>query len=197
LRIFGKHKNIKKPISIRLLNDFFCDFRTAFKGFYEILKEGGHFGFMTLTAKSISTKALRLIAKMDQWKEYMSDYNQFMVTWSEYKEEENLGSSVPEEHFKSLLNDCGFHVKHLEVLHRDYKYDDIDLFLEICLVVNPFLYRIPPKLHLKLKEDYRTVVTGIVGCSRNTKEITISHEHVFAVVQKERGSSIGRRDRGV
>lgn len=41
---------------------------------------------MTLTAKSISTKALRLIATMDPWTEYMKDFNKFMVTWSEYPE---------------------------------------------------------------------------------------------------------------
>lgn len=158
------------------------------------MNDGGHLGFMSLTAKSISTKALRRIATMNPWKDYMNDYNQFMVTWSEYPEVEN---SKPEHHFESLLNECGFQVKHLELLHRDYKYDDIDLFLEICLVVNPFLHRVPSQLHSKLKEDYRKVVTEIVGCPEDTTQITISHEHIFAVVQKKKDGKGGRRgDRG-
>ncbi len=151
---------------------------------------------MSLTAKSISTKALRQIALMDPWKEYMNDFTQFMVTWSEYPEGENAGNLKPEKHFESLLNECGFQVKHLELLHRDYKYDDIDLFLEICLVVNPFLHRVPTKLHHKLKEDYRKIVTRISGCPEDTKEITISHEHIFAVVQKKQEGNIGRRTKG-
>lgn len=59
------------------------------------------------------------------------------------------------------------------------------LFLEISLVVNPFLLRVPTQLHLKLKEDYQKVVNEIFGCTEDTKLTTISHEHIFAVVQKK------------
>ncbi|ODM98104.1 Juvenile hormone acid O-methyltransferase [Orchesella cincta] len=74
-----------------------------------------------------------------------------------------------QQDIRELFQSSGFHVVHLEFLRdRDYQFENINTFLEICAACNPCSNNIPVNLNQAFKEDLRKLLTGYAGIPTNS-----------------------------
>ncbi|XP_065356806.1 juvenile hormone acid O-methyltransferase [Calliphora vicina] len=127
--------------------------RQALQNIYNLLRvEGGDCLLVFLAANPIFD-VYKLLSKSSKWSNYMKDVDQF-ISPLHY-------SNDPKLEFSAMLKAVGFSNVHVELKHKVYVYEGLEILKDNVKAVCPFLDRIPLSLHDSFMDDFINIVTSL------------------------------------
>ncbi|ODM89728.1 hypothetical protein Ocin01_16950 [Orchesella cincta] len=108
-------------------------------------------------------------------------FEHIVADWTSYEEKVD-----GENKFTKLMQESGLKVKTLQILNRNFFYEDIEVVLDLWLSANIFLHRLTEPMKMELREENRKIMTEFAGVPLNSKSLMKEYEIVYGVVDKPR-----------
>ncbi|XP_037817110.1 juvenile hormone acid O-methyltransferase [Lucilia sericata] len=127
--------------------------RQALQNIYNLLKAEGGDCLLVFLASNPIFDVYKLLSKSTKWSTYMKDVDQFISPLHYSKD--------PKTEFSAMLKEVGFSIVNIELKHKVYVYEGLEILKDNVKAVCPFLERMPLNLHDTFMDDFINTVTSL------------------------------------
>ncbi|XP_005179568.1 juvenile hormone acid O-methyltransferase-like [Musca domestica] len=129
--------------------------RQCLKNIYNLLRREGGDCLLVFLASNPIYDAYMMTSRINKWSKYMFDVES-KISPLQYVEN-------PDQKFAEIMSEVGFSQFEVKLLHKNFEYDNFEVYRANMRAVNPFIDRIPATMHDEYMDDVMLMVLKLRG----------------------------------